>query len=92
MKMKRLLAAVLSATMLFGSLMVADAAEPSRQITITPVYAEDHSKVDLNVTFTDVAVGDYAVIYLSGNEIARDHDLSDGYQYIMTMNLTKMKR
>ena len=86
MKMKRLLAAVLSATMLFGSLMVADAAEPSRQITITPVYAEDHSKVDLNVTFTDVAVGDYAVIYLTANEIARDHDLSDGYSYSLTMD------
>ena len=86
MKMKRVLATVLASAMLFGSMIVADAAEPARLVTITPTYAEDHSKVDMQVTFTDVAVGEYAVIYLSSHEIARDHDLSDGYFYSLSVS------
>lgn len=86
MKMKKLLAVVLSTAMLLGCAMVAHAAEPARQMKVTPVFSEGGKTLDIQVDVADFAIGDYAVAYLTGVEIGRDHDLSDGYHLTYTVN------
>lgn len=85
MKMRNMLAAVLTMGMVMGLALTANAEGSRRQVNITPVFDEvAGTKVTATVEYKDYEAGDYAEIYVNRTKVATDRNLADGYVYTLT--------